>query len=186
MKRVLLLLAMAVVGMTGRAQSIVLTNGVYEQKVIVTVDSVKAGTLYTRALEALSDWTGSLQKSKANVDVQDKDEGLVVYKGQLYLGYGKQNFMYGWDTFADFTMKIRCKDGKAQITMTIPSLTFYWTADNTMTTAPIAELLPEYTHKSKFLIKKAAKALAPKVPDEVNNAIEAIRSVITRSSDEDF
>lgn len=70
---------------------------VYEKKEIITADSVKAGTLYVRTLEALSDWAGSQKRSKANVDVQDKDEGLVVYKGKLYLGFVKQNMLYGWD-----------------------------------------------------------------------------------------
>ena len=88
MKKVLLLMAMLIAGIVIQAQENLLTNGIYEKKVVVTVDSVKASTLYVRALEALSDWAGSQQRSKVNVDVQDKDEGLVVYKGQLYNAKG--------------------------------------------------------------------------------------------------
>jgi len=88
MKKVLLLMAMLIAGIAIQAQENLLTNGIYEKKVVVTVDSVKASTLYVRALEALSDWAGSQQRSKVNVDVQDKDEGLVVYKGQLYNAKG--------------------------------------------------------------------------------------------------
>ena len=149
------------------------------------VDCVKAGVLYTGALGALSDWAGSQQKTKANIDVQDKDEGLVVYKGKLYLGYGKQNMFYGWDTFADFTLKVRCKDGRAQLIMVVPSLTYYWTADYSEYTAPINELLPEYRHKSKMLVKKASIALAPKVPEEVENVINLI-SYKMKVVEEDF
>ena len=186
MKKVLLLLMMLIAGIAIHAQEKPLTNGIYEKKVVVTADSIKASTLYVRALEALSDWAGSQQRSKVNVDVQDKDEGLVVYKGQLYLGYGKQNFMYGWETFADFTMKVRCKDGKAQITVTSPSLSYYWTADNTTVTVPINEVLPIYSYKGKMLIKKASIALAPKVPDEFEKIIKIIGERICKNNDDDF
>ena len=185
MKKVLLF-ALLIAAMTLSAQEVQLTNGVYEQKEVVTADSVKASTLYTRALEALSDWAGSQQRSKANVDVQDKDEGLVVYKGKLYLGYGKQNFMYGWETFADFTLKVRCKDGRAQITVTVPSLTYYWTANNDEVTVPVNEVLPTFQYKGKMPIKKASIALAPKVPQEVDAIIKTIGKRMARPIDDDF
>lgn len=184
MKKLLFLLLMCV-AMTMQAQDIQFNaDGCYEVKKIVKADSVKAGTLYTRALEALSDWAGSQQKTKANIDVQDKDEGIVVYKGQLYLGYGKQNMLYGWDTFADFTLKVRCKDGKAQLQMVVPSLSYYWTADNTEYSAPINELLPEYHHKHKMLVKKASIALAPKVPEEVEKVVALIEKKMTTTEDD--
>ena len=94
--------------------------------------------------------------------------------------------MYGWDTFADFTMKVRCKDGKAQITVTAPSLSYYWTADNTTVTVPINEVLPQYNYKGKMLIKKASIALAPKVPEEIENIIKIIGDRICKSNDDDF
>ena len=77
------------------AQEYSLTNGAYDNKVVEQYEGVEAGTLYVRALEALSDWAGSQSKSKVNIDVQDKEEGLVVYKGSLYIGYHKVNFMAG-------------------------------------------------------------------------------------------
>ncbi len=181
----LLLLSMLLVVMTATAQDIQFNaEGCYEVKKVVMAEGIKAGTLYTRALEALSDWAGSQNKTKANIDVQDKDEGLVVYKGKLYLGYGKQNMLYGWETFADFTLKVRCKDGKAQLTMVVPSLSYYWTADNTEYSAPINELLPEYRHKAKMLVKKASIALAPKVPEEVEKVITLIGGKMTAAEDD--
>ena len=187
MKRILLSM-MLLAGLTATAQEITLNNnGVYERKEIVIVDSLKLSTLYTRSLEALSDWAGSQQRSKANIDVQDKDEGLVIYKGKLYLGYGKQNFMYGWDTFADFTLKVRCKDGRAQVSIIVPSLTYYWTGNDTETTVPISEVLPIYKYEGKMLIKKASLALAPKIPEEVNAFISIIANKIANgSADDDF
>ena len=168
------------------AQDVDMTNGIYEKKVVVNVDSAKASTLYVKALEALSDWAGSQERSKANIDVQDKDEGLVVYKGQLYLGYGKTNFMCGWETFANFTLKAKCKIGKVQLTVTVPSLTYYWTGNPTEVTVPINEVFPEYNYKGKMSIKKASLALAPKIPDEFDAVIQTIGNKISKKDDDDF
>ncbi len=185
MKKFLVIILM-MIGITVYAQESVLTNGIYEKKVVVTVDSVKASTLYVKALEALSDWAGSQERSKVNIDVQDKDEGLVVYKGQLYLGYGKANFMYGWETYANFTLKAKCKDGKTLLTVTVPSLTYYWTGGNTEETVPINEVFPEFNYKGKMSIKKASITHAPKIPSEFDAVINTISDKIKNNSDDDF
>lgn len=185
MKRIITALLVAA-SVAANAQTVELTDGVYEIKKVVTVDSVPANQLYTRALEALSDWAGSQTQSKAQIDVQDKDEGLVVYKGQLYLGLAKVNFMHGWQTLADFTMKVRCKDGRFQITTTVPSLSMYWTADETSTTIPLREIVPKYTHKSNLTVKKSSIKMAPMVPDVASVATESIISRIKKGSDDDF
>ena len=181
----LITMALLLVSMTAGAQEIQFNaEGCYEVKKVVTAENMTASDLYTKALVSLSDWAGSQQKTKANVDVQDKEQGLVVYKGQIYLGYGKQNALYGWDTYADFTLKVRCKEGKAQLTIVVPSLSYYWTADNTEYSAPISEILPEYHHKAKMLVKKASIALAPKVPEEVEKTITTIGNKMTAVEDD--
>jgi len=183
MKKVLVLFLMLTVLLVSTAQN----PDVYEKKEIITADSVKAGTLYVRTLEALSDWAGSQKRSKANVDVQDKDEGLVVYKGKLYLGFVKQNMLYGWDAFADFTLKVRCKNGKAQITMTIPSLTYHWSAENSAdTTVPICEVYPQFCYKGEKSIKKTSLALTPTIPKCVAEVINNIGERIAKGNEDDF
>ena len=173
------------VAMTATAQ-VELTNGVYEKKTVVTADSVKAGTLYVRALEALSDFAGSQGKSKIGVDVHDKDEGLVVYKGRYYMGYCKANMLYGWDTFADFTLKVRCKDGRAQLSVTVPSMTFVWDANGNTHSFAISEFLPVYKYKGDYKIKKAAQQYAPLVPEAFDTIVAAIGKRITAKDDDDF
>lgn len=150
--------------------------GAWEDKKVVEVDGVTKATLYTRALEALSDWAGSQEKSKIGIDVQDKEEGLVVYKGEYYVGYAKANMapMHGWNTWANLTLKIRCKDGKAQVSVSVPSLTFRFTGDGTETSGAIGDMLPDFKYKSKYTNKKAAKELAPKLPTEMEKVIEAM------------
>lgn len=166
--------------------NVTLTNGVYESKTVVTADSVKASTLYIRTLEALSDWAGSQSQSKINIDIQDKDEGLVVYKGRYYMGYEKANALYGWDTFADFTLKVRCRDGRAQLTVTVPSMTFVWDANGNVHSYPITEFLPTYKYKGVVKIKKAAHKFPPMVPDKFDMIVNMLGKRIAQKPDDDF
>lgn len=99
----------------------VLKTGTYEVKKVLTVDGASAATLYVRAMDALSDWTGSDGNSRAGLDFCDKDAGIVTYKGEVYNGSRKllvSNAKY----YTDFTLKVRCKDGRAQITINVPSV----------------------------------------------------------------
>ena len=121
MKKVLFALLMMTCNSLS-AQTTLNESGVYEMKEVVQVDGVNAQTLYLRALEALSDWTGTEGRSKFGIDHQDKESATIIYKGKDYLGF-RRYMMYGWYIFADFTLKVRCKDGRAQVTVTVPSMT---------------------------------------------------------------
>lgn len=123
MKKLLLLLLLLMTKLSLSAQDIPLTpEGTYEVKKVITVDGTSAATLYDRAILALSDWTGASGKASAGLDIHDREAGLVVYKGHEYMWTKKQKRI-SYDVFADFTLKVRCKDGKAQITSTIHSMT---------------------------------------------------------------
>lgn len=184
MKKILTIMLL-LVAMNAGAQDIQFNEeGCYEQKKVVSIENATVSDLYTRALESLSDWAGSQMKTKADIDVQDKDKGLIVYKGMLYLGFCKMQFGYGWETFADFTMKVRCKDGKAQITVTIPSMSYFWNANDVHTTVPINELLPEYTHKTQMPIKKATRIFAPTIPTETEKLINQIGNKMIATEDD--
>ena len=130
MKKVLLIFAlmtlqagtMAQVPDIDSAAVIIREKGVYEQKRVVTVDSVKASTLYRRAMEALSEWTGTDGRSRAGLDYCDKDEGIVTYKGVYYNGYRKLPLGGTLPFYTDFILKVRCKDGRAQVTVTVPTM----------------------------------------------------------------
>lgn len=175
MKKLLSITIVLLAAINASAQKVELTNGIYEKKVVVNADSVKAGTLYVRSLEALSDLAGSQGKSKMGIDVQDKEEGLIVYKGRYYLGYEKANMLYGWDTYADFTLKVRCKDGKAQLSLTVPSMTFQWDGDgHGIHTFEISEFLPIYKYKGDYKIRKPAQKYAPTIPSAFDAIIKAI------------
>lgn len=191
-KNVLMTVVLLLAGLTASAQMQdgehpigEVKNGVWEAKQVVAAEGVSASALYLRALEALSDWAGSQEHSKIGIDVQDKEEGIVVYKGEYYLGYGKANFMYGWDTWANFTMKIRCKEGRAQVSVAVPSLIFRFTGDPAETTAPIDQLLPEYKYKTKYTNKRAAKELSPQVPSIFAGVIKMMCERLAKGRDDD-
>lgn len=185
MKQFLLSL-MLFVALSTNAQVITLTdNGVYEQKEVVTIDSVKAITLYGRAMEALSDWTGPDGRSKAGIDYQDKESGTIIYKGNYFMGFRHVVLRAGWDMYADFTMKVRCKDGRAQITITIPSITGKYSANNVERTVPLSEIVNTINEKGKK--KRPTHEFLPKIPEVANTLIDAMKQrLIQNGKDDDF
>lgn len=162
-------------------------NGVWEAKRVATVEGASASVLYLRALEALSDWAGSQEQSKIGIDVQDKEEGIVVYKGEYYLGAAKANLapLASWAGWANFTLKVRCKDGRAQVSVSVPSITFRLSSQPMEVTAPIDQLLPEYRYKTKYTNKRAAKELSPQVPSIFAGVIKMMCERLANGSDDD-
>lgn len=187
MKKVLFALLMMTCNSLS-AQTTLNESGVYEMKVVEQYDSINATTLYEHSLIALSDVVGSRDKSKTNIDVAEKDAGLIVYKGELYLGFKKVNAMCGYDVCANFTLKVRCKDGRAQYTLTVPSLTMYWSCNiNNNETIPLNEIIPEYTHKGRlYYLKKGATEYASKLNADMIILQQTIVAKTKVAADDDF
>ena len=122
MKKGLLMIMMVIAIITAKAQTPLNENGVYELKVVQEYENINANNIYERTLLALSDVMGSNKHSKTNIDVQDKEGGILVFKGRYFIGYRKVNVSGGYFHYADLTLKVRCKDGKAQITITVPTI----------------------------------------------------------------
>ena len=123
MKKLLLLFALFAC-VNAKAQDIKLTEtGAYEKKEVVVGDSTKAIILFERAMIALSDWTGPDGKAKAGIDYQEKETGTVIYKGRYSLGFKNTFLGDGWNRYAEFSLKVRCKDGRAQVTVNVPTIT---------------------------------------------------------------
>jgi hypothetical protein len=165
MKKVFLLF-MAITAITSNAQDIELNEqGAYERKEVVQVEGATAVTLYDRAMVALSEWTGPDGKATAGIDYQNQETHTVIYKGTYYLGF-KRVIMSGWDRFANFTMKVRCKDGKAQITVTVPTITGVFQQNGVKKTYNISEVL-DIKEKSG---KKRTERIETLVENLRNNA----------------
>lgn len=186
MKKLLTTIALVLIACVVMAQNPTskYVDSILECRQIVNVDSMSASKLYVRTLEVLSDWAGAQARSRINVDVQDKDEGLIVYKGSQYIGYRKANLLYGWNTFADFTLKVRCKDNRVQIIMTVPTMTFDWDGSQVTYTLPLSEFLPEYRYEGKLIIKKAARELSPSIPSTIEAIVSMISTKISHKDDD--
>lgn len=168
------------------AAAIVKEKGVYEQKRVVEVDGATASKLYSRAMEALSDWTGSDGRSKAGLDYCDKEEGIVTYKGEYYNGYRKLLLGAQMPFYTDFTMKVRCKDGRAQIIVTVSSMHAIL-PNGTTRTFSVKEIV-EAREKTdpKKLEKSNKKVEAVTVREIVEILICAMTDALKKDVDDDF
>ena len=175
---------MLLVGLSLNAQIIELTeSGVYEKKEVVSADSVKAAVLFGKAMEALSDWTGPDGRSKAGIDYQDKESGTIIYKGNYYMGFRNVLLRAGWDMYADFTLKVRCKDGRAQITVTIPSMTGKYSANYVERTVPLSDIVNTINEKGKK--KRPTHEFLPKIPEVATALINAMSQRLKEGDEDD-
>ena len=170
------------------AQTPLNDNGVYELKVVQEYENINANTLYERTLLALSDIMGSNKHSKTNIDVQDKEGGIIVFKGRYFIGYRKVNISGGYFHYADLTLKVRCKDGKVQYTITVPSLYIEWNdAGVSYETVPLTALLPEYNYKSKlYYVKKGLIEYSSSLDTSIQGFKDLIIQKTKDAADDDF
>ena len=167
------------------ATAVVMEKGVMEQKRVVVVDSISKNTLFRRAMEALSDWTGPEGRSKAGIDYSDKDEGVVTYKGVFYNGYRKL-LLSTLPFYTDFTMKVRCKDGKAQITVTVPSMHTVLD-DGSKRVWTIREIVEGQLKADPKTVEKAKKKTnAISAREVVYLLIQSMESALKKDLDDDF
>ena len=193
MKKVLLSMIMLMAGMVINAQVpdidsaaiIIKEKGVYEQKRVVTVDGAKASSLYRRAMEALSDWTGTEGRSKAGLDYCDKDEGIITYKGEFYNGYRKL-LLSSLPFYTDFVIKVRCKDGRAQVIVTVPTMhaVLYDGSKRTWTVKEILEANEKANPKKLANAKKKTHAMT--IREIVELLLTEMETALKKEPDDDF
>lgn len=191
MKKVFLFFALLLSGLTAGAQDIELTpDGAYERKEVVTVDSASAAVLYDRAMMALSDWAGPDGKAKAGIDYQSQETHTVVYKGSFYAGARKW-MMTQIDRHANFTVKVRCKDGRAQVTVNVSTLTATVASNGRTRTASLAEVIGEMKKTSGARRERGEDAMAY-ITNTADNLFNAMKlrlqghSGSTDGGDDDF
>ena len=162
--------------LTTKAQTMLNEKGVYEVIKVEQYEDLNAEVLYDRTLVALSDIKGSSSHSKFNIDVAEKTGGIIVYKGELFIGYHKVNISGGYNYFADLTLKVRCKDGRVQYTITVPTMTPYWDGNlNINDNIPLTVIMPDYKYKGKLsLVKKGLLQYAPEIANCVSVFLDDI------------
>lgn len=189
MKKVFFIFALLLATMTAGAQDIELTpDGAYEKKDVVTVDSVSAAVLYDRAMIALTDWTGPDGKAKVGIDYQNQETHTVVYKGTFYLGFKATLLGAGWNRYGNFTLKVRCKDGRAQVTVTVGTVTGIYNRDNIERSWTIAEI-KESAKKSKGARRERGDMLLTDIVETADGIMAAMGAKLKAADsgeDDDF
>lgn len=167
------------------ATAVVKEKGVLEQKHVVEIEGVSKNTLFRRAMEALSDWTGPEGRSKAGIDYSDKEEGIVTYKGVYYNGYRKL-MLSSLPFYTDFTMKVRCKEGKAQIIVSVPSMHTVLD-DGSKRSWSMREIIKQQENTDQKKLEKAKKKTnAISAREIVYILIQSMESALKKADDDDF
>ena len=174
MRKVFLFFALMLAILTVGAQDIQLTpDGAYERKEVVTVDSASAAVLYDRAMIALTDWTGPDGKAKAGIDYQNQETHTVIYKGTFSLGFKNVFLGDGWHRYANFTLKVRCKDGRTQVTVTVGSVTGIYSRGNFERSWTVEEV-QKAVNKSKGAKRDRGKMLLADIVETADGIMAAM------------
>ena len=169
----------------GDIGSIQLTaGGSYERQTVVHVDGASDAVLFERAMIALSDWTGPDGKARAGIDYQNAETHTVIYKGSYSLGY-RGNIFGGWQRRADFQLKVRCKNGRAQVTLTVPTITATY-SKNGMTQTLSVRNLTEEVEKAKGERRKRGEVLLHDLVTTADALVAAMTARLQDGSDDDF
>lgn len=164
------------------------SSGAYERKEVVIVDGASAAVLYDRAMMALTDWTGVDGKAKAGIDYQNQETHTVVYKGTFSLGFKNIFLGDGWNRYANFTLKVRCKDGRAQVVVTVAQMTGIYNRGNVERSCTIAEM-KEAVMKSKGAKRERGETLLAYIVETADGMISEMTEKLkatTADGDEDF
>lgn len=107
-----------------RVRSIVSDLGRYEVETVVEVPGATATELYDRVRVALADWAGPGFKSQNNLDYTERDAGIITSKGRSFFYQHKAN-----EIFANYILKVHCRDGRARVVYSVPSVVQYYRKD---------------------------------------------------------
>lgn len=145
--------AMLLSVMAACAQEWEIVGDAYERKEVVEVEGVSASVLYDRAMIALSEWTGSDGQSKIGIDYQNMETHTLIYKGTCHLSFKNVLLGAGWSRYLNFTLKVRCKDGKAQQTLSLGSVRAVYTnnrAEKEVSMREIVDNVAKTTNKKRL------------------------------------
>ena len=99
------------------------------------------------------------------------------------MGFRNVVLRAGWDMYADFTLKVRCKDGRAQITVTIPSMTGKYSANYVERTVPLSDIVNTINEKGKK--KRPTHEFLPKIPEVATALINAMSQRLKEGDEDD-
>ena len=153
MKKLIITFSLLFSVMAACAQEWEIVGDAYERKEVVEVEGVSASVLYDRAMIALSEWIGSDGKSKMGIDYQNLETHTLIYKGTYYVDFKNVFLGAGWNRSINFTLKVRCKDGRAQQTLSLGSFKAEYSenrAEREMSMREVVEVMAKTTSKKRL------------------------------------
>lgn len=160
-------------------------SGGYDKKIVADVEGVSAAELYGRAMEALSDWTDSDGRTKYGIDYQDKETGTVIYKGRYEIGFKNVFLGDGWNNYGDYTLKVRCKDGKVQVTATTTTITAIYNRNGMSRQASVLDFVYQVA-KAKGNKRKKCEQMLAKIIAKTNSLVSLMVMRLKNPVEDDF
>ena len=159
--------------------------GAYEKEEVVYIDSVPANVLFTRAMESFDDWP----VTKAELDYYNKENGIVTYKGEFPLDFKNVFLGDGWIRHGDFSLKVLCEDGRAQITLTVPDIVAVYNRSGLTIQRTMEEYINdifEYKGRREFKGKKGdrGEALLKDIISSSDNIINAMKLRLEKGAED--
>lgn len=184
MKKTLIMATLLLLTIMARAQELELNEqGAYERQDVIHVEGTTAAQLYDRAMIALSDWAGADGKAKVGLDYQNQETHTLIYKGTFYLGY-KRVIFNGWHRYGNFTLRVRCKDGRAQLTLTVPTITGIYDKDGDTIVSSLPDILDAKDNVGKKKKERIEKVITD-LKDNADNIFAAMTEKLKRGNDDD-
>ena len=85
--------------------------------------------------------------------------------------------------YADFTLKVRTKDGRAQVTVTIPTMTGIYSTNQMTKTITIGETVKSIEEKG--VRKRPSHAFLHRIPEVADGLVKAMCGRLKIGSDDD-
>lgn len=174
---------------TAKAQEITKNeNGALELKQVVIVENATKNALFTNVRSMISDALPTSNNSKNSIDYSDLESGVIITKGLFYIGDAKGNFGCKWHIYDNYTMTVKVKDGKYQISIKVPSITLEYSGDKTTAIIETKQIYPQYDGSklpSYVKLKQAVIEYGPKIPESMTVLAKSLIEKISKV-EEDF
>ena len=193
MKKVIILIVAFVVTISSFGQEVSFNEQSELQiKEVIQTQGLTANQVYVNIQSLISE-THPNTNSQFVIDYSDLETGTIISKGKYWLGFRKVAFANGYDLLADYNLNIRIKDGRTQILIKVPTVSFRWTGGTSETNekVDVKHVYPQYDGYKPttypYYTKKLMKEYGPEVPNAMKKLYKTICDKITSSGvDDDF
>lgn len=196
MKKVIILIAAFVVTISSFGQEVTFNEqNELQIKEVVQTQGLTADQIFVNIQSLISE-THPNTNSQFIIDYSDLKTGTIISKGNYWLGFRKVILTYGYDILADYNLTIRIKEGRTQILIKVPTVSFQYIGENGKTSetnekVDVKHVYPQYDGYKPttypYYTKKLMKEYGPEIPNAMKKLYKMICDKITSSrQDDDF